>query len=75
MWYARTNLVKWVCLHCTIAAYHAHWNTQSHKLSLKVVFLCQSFLVITVVQLKFIKISERQVNNEHYFDLKSNPDE
>ena len=44
-----TYEVKTVCLHCTIAVSHAQYIFKSYKLILKVVFLFQSFLVITVV--------------------------
>ena len=40
--------MKWVCLYCTIAGSHANWTIQIHNMSLKVVFLLQSFLFITV---------------------------
>ena len=43
-----TITVKWVYLHCTIAMSNVHWTSLSPNLSLKVVFLFQSFLVITV---------------------------
>ena len=42
-----TNLVKWVCLHCTIAVSHAYWTFKSYILILKVVFLFPSCLVNT----------------------------
>ena len=41
--------MKWVCFPCTIVVSHAYWTNKSHTLSLKVVFLIQSFLVITVL--------------------------
>ena len=47
--YQFTNLVKWVCLHCTLAESYAHWTISSPNLILKVIFLFQSFLIITVV--------------------------
>ena len=46
--YCTTNLVKWVCLHCTIALFHAHRTFLGYNLILKVVFLFQSFLVNAV---------------------------
>ena len=36
-------LVKWVCLHCTLVVSYVFWNFYNHYLSLKVVFLFQSF--------------------------------
>ena len=38
-------------LHCTIAVPHFHWTISSKNLDLKVDFLFQSFLVITVVEI------------------------
>ena len=40
----------WAFLHLTIVVSHVHCTILSHKLSLKVVFLFQSFLVITVAE-------------------------
>ena len=42
--------MKWVCLHCTIGVSHVKCAIKSHNLSLKVGFLFQSFLVITVAE-------------------------
>jgi len=50
--------VKYISLHCTIAVSHAHWTFQSQFLSLKVVFLFQSFLVINV-SLLFSMVNEK----------------
>ena len=47
--------MKWVLLQCTLAVSHAHWTIQVINLSLKVDFLFQSFLVITVYYLKTIQ--------------------
>jgi len=44
--------VKRVYLHWTIAMSNVHWTSLGPKLGLKVVFLFQSFLVITVVYQK-----------------------
>ena len=41
-------LVKWVCLRCTMAVFPVHLNFQCYNLILKVVFILQSVLVITV---------------------------
>ena len=40
--------MKWVCLNSTISVSHAYWTIKSHKLILKVVFLFQNFLVLTI---------------------------
>ena len=40
--------MKWVCLLCTMVVSHAHWTSSSQNLNVKVVFLFQSLLVITV---------------------------
>ena len=37
-----------VCLQCTFVVSQAHWTFYRYNLSLNVVFLFQSFLVITV---------------------------
>ena len=44
--YLITYYIICVCLHCTLS--YVSWTTLSNNLSLKVVFLFQSFMVITV---------------------------
>ena len=47
--YQVTYFVKWICLQSTIAVSHAHWTLKSYNSILIVVFLFQSFLIITKV--------------------------
>ena len=58
----------WVCLHFTIAAPSVRWTMKSLNLSLKVDFLFQSFLVITVP--KFFCLPSLHIKN---FILKHKP--
>ena len=48
--YQIINLVNWICLRCTITVSHAHLTFKCYNLIPKVVFLFQSFLVITICQ-------------------------
>ena len=46
--YYITYLLRWVCVHCTVAVPDVHCTTLSQNLTLKVDFLFQRFLVLTV---------------------------
>ena len=49
--YLKQFLVKWVCLHCTMAVFFDSWTIWIHNLFLKVVFLFQSFWLLLYAQM------------------------
>ena len=55
-----------VCLHCTIAVSHVHWNIKSQNLSLKVPEFSGSHCIITVYT------SDEYIMSKSLFKLKSN---
>ena len=56
-----TYLIKWGCLHCTIAVLHVQCAIKNHNLSLKVNFLFQSVLVIPVFSLQHVDVEHESL--------------
>ena len=59
--------MKWFCSFSTIVVSQAHWTILSHLLSVKVVFLFQSSLVITLVKLNYRKSLELNKNSSEFY--------
>ena len=50
-----------VCLHCTIAVSHVHWNIKSQNLSLKVPEFSGSHCIITVYTSDEFKLKSNKI--------------